>query len=141
MSHKLHINRLTLAAMIAHARRAFPEECCGVLIGRAADGTVEVERAVPAKNIARGSRRKGYQIDWTTLLTVSRQSRQDGLRIVGFYHSHPSGSSVPSVRDINHAWPEVSYLILPMHAGRCTAHTSWRRCNGEGCLVEEELVT
>ncbi len=95
-----------------HAVRSLPEECCGVLIGSRTTNAADVRRVVRAKNITTGDPRCHYQVDWQTLFESLNSSRSDGESIVGFYHSHPDGSSRPSQKDLAEAWVGVSYLIV-----------------------------
>ena len=43
------------AAMVAHARRDYPNECCGAMLGASADGTKTVREAITLKNAFAGA--------------------------------------------------------------------------------------
>jgi proteasome lid subunit RPN8/RPN11 len=74
--------------VIAHAREAAPDECCGILIGTP-DGVSAAVRA------------------------VNRDARAAGLDIVGFYHSHPHSAATPSPTDLAEAsYVGCLYLIV-----------------------------
>ena len=122
------------------ALAAAPEECCGILIGRALpSGERLVSRIVPTTNVATGDRRRGYAIDERAVLAAWRQARATGERLVGFYHSHPRGGERPSVRDRADAWPDASYLILaPRETGWGLA--SWRLAPGGDRMTREEVA-
>ena len=83
-------------AVVAHARRDAPRECCGFLVGRGG----EVRFSLPMTNVARGFAR--YRIDPREHIEVRRRLRESSppLEIVGVYHSHPAGRPVPSERDL-----------------------------------------
>lgn len=106
--------------------RELPDECCGVLIGRRSGINAIVHHAVPAHNIAEGNRRNSYQVDWKTLFTTLRSTRLGPGEIIGFYHSHPDGSTTPSQRDRELLWTGCSYVIISLTDGGCSAVTSWR---------------
>jgi proteasome lid subunit RPN8/RPN11 len=96
-------------AVVAHARREAPKECCGFLIG-AGD---RVDLAVPMANIDPHPQ-TGFRIDPSEHIAVRRVLRQvlPDATIVGVYHSHPSGPAAPSPRDLAEAhYPEWSFLI------------------------------
>ena len=122
----LVIGPTLLDSLVAHAECSYPNECCGILVGRRSNTNALVDRVIASPNIAGIDRRHNYQIDWQTLLETQRQARADQMEIIGFYHSHPDGSARPSQRDLDHAWLGCSYLILAMFAGRCVDSASWR---------------
>ena len=82
------------------AASAFPEECCGLLIGeRRSDDRIKVHDLVPAANVA-PDRRQRFEVDPAVHLRCQRALRGTGRRVVGHYHSHPGGRAEPSFRDI-----------------------------------------
>jgi len=94
--------------MLAHAREEAPQECCGLLVGRA----TSVVRTVRARNLdARATR---YLIDPETHFAAIRSARTEGLDVVGAYHSHPSSTPVPSATDIAeaHSGSDFLYVIV-----------------------------
>ncbi len=142
---RLEIPAAVLAAVAAHGERAYPEECCGVLIGRARpDGGAAVVRAVAAENERPeeqpGELGRRYLIGAETVLRADRVARAEGLGIVGYYHSHPDHPAVPSAFDREHAWAGVSYLIVPVTAGEAGPARSWRLAGADGEFVEEAVV-
>jgi proteasome lid subunit RPN8/RPN11 len=101
-------------AVGGHARSEFPCECCGVLVGRRNGVGVVIERTVPAPNITESDPFSSYQVDWETLIKTRRELRGGPSEIVGFYHSHPDGTSRPSRRDGRFAWSGHTFLIVPV---------------------------
>lgn len=95
------------AAVIAHAREASPDECCGLLLGRGRD----VLDAIPTPNTA-GTPATRYLIDPTDHFHVIRQARQRRLDVVGVYHSHPRSTARPSATDAAEAFGEFVFLIV-----------------------------
>lgn len=140
MTKVIHIAESLIAALHEHAARAFPEECCGILIGTSNTYDVWVQRVIEATNTAPADRRVSYQIDWPTLFRTVRAVRNQPEEIVGFYHSHPDGSRRPSARDLALAWVDYSYPILSMVNGRCTSLTSWRIAEPNGEFEQERIT-
>ncbi len=128
MPTSLYIGQSVFQSLVAHAKRDYPNECCGILIGRTDGLDVYANRAVQAENIADGDRSRSYQIDWRTLFSTVRSVRRSHgqEQLVGFYHSHPDGSAEPSCRDAETAWEDYSYVIVSMSDGWCSSVTSWR---------------
>lgn len=87
-----------LAALIAAARAAHPHEACGLLLGEQAKGAEQITQARPAANI-HPAPASHFEIDPQALISAHRASRQGGPQIIGYYHSHPAGSAIPSATD------------------------------------------
>jgi proteasome lid subunit RPN8/RPN11 len=121
----LEISTETISRLTEHAESAYPQECCGALVGeRAGDGAVVAE-SVPATNVARAATSR-FEIDPGELLALHRHCRERGLEVVGYYHSHPDGSPRPSELDRRNAWPELSYLIVAVDRGGAGPVCGWR---------------
>jgi proteasome lid subunit RPN8/RPN11 len=128
-----------LEAIRRRARRAYPAECCGLLLGAAGAEGARVVAALPARNLDPAPGR-GYFIDPRALLRGHRAARRHRLEVVGYYHSHPDAPPAPSRRDAAEALPGASYLIVAVAAGEPGASRCFRRA-GEGApLAAEELV-
>lgn len=68
-------------------------------------------KAVPTRNIAHSPTR--FLIDPNDHIDGRRAARQQGLEIVGFYHSHPHSAAEPSATDYEEAgYPDHLYLIV-----------------------------
>ena len=98
-----------LAAMVEHAVREAPRECCGLLVG----GRFRIDESVPATNIATEPSR--FLIDPAEHISLNRRLRRTGRDVVGVYHSHPSHPPVPSPRDVADAhYPEFLHIIVSL---------------------------
>jgi proteasome lid subunit RPN8/RPN11 len=126
-----------LEAIRRRARRAYPEECCGLLLGEPEEGGARVVAALPARNLDPAPRR-GYLVDPRALLRGHRAARRLSLEVVGYYHSHPDSPAAPSRRDLAEALPGASYLIVSVRGGEPGPSRSFRRVGG--ILAAEELV-
>lgn len=119
VSDALEVSDAILAAIVAHARRAAPEECCGLLVGEA-DRIVE---AIPTPNIATDRQRR-YVIDPRDHFDVIRAARQRGNTVLGAYHSHPCGAAIPSETDRLEAFGGFVFIIVGL-AGEPPEVTAW----------------
>jgi proteasome lid subunit RPN8/RPN11 len=98
--------------LIAHAREAAPDECCGVLLGR---GEMIVE-GVRARNAAEHATTR-FLIDPKDHIDARREARTRGLEVVGFYHSHPRSGAAPSDTDVAEAaYPGGLFVIIGLGA-------------------------
>lgn len=88
------ISRSLLDALMDAAEAAGEAEICGLLVG----GDGRIEAAFPAPNRAADPRR-GFEIDPAAHIAVQRKARAAGRKVIGHYHSHPSGSPRPSAAD------------------------------------------
>jgi proteasome lid subunit RPN8/RPN11 len=107
-----------LAAVVRHARAAFPAECCGYLTGPR-DGTA-VDTAVACSNTAPNNAE--FAIDGVELLAFARSFDGDHpARIV--YHSHPNGRAYFSALDrklAQQAGYPVHHLVVGVTAAGAT---------------------
>jgi proteasome lid subunit RPN8/RPN11 len=121
------IPRALVATICRGAERAYPEECCGLLVGRAGPGeALHVTRAVPSPNLA-ADRRRGFEVDAALYVTLRRGLSGGPERLLGLYHSHPDGPAEPSPRDAAEAWQEGwIWLIVPVAGGRAATPSAHR---------------
>lgn len=135
----LRIPRAILDAVHAQARAGAPLEVCGILGGRNEGEDRVVVRAVPVKNVH--PRPVGeYQLDPQEQLRVTlRLEDEEGLEVVGFYHSHPAGPARLSATDAARAsWPGASYLLVHLHP--TVGHLSARWDDAGGRFVPEPVI-
>nr|WP_235532789.1 M67 family metallopeptidase [Sphingomonas sp. Leaf412] len=109
--------------MLRHASES-ADEVCGLLLGRG-DRVMEVRACA---NVAADPARR-FEIDPAALIAAHRAARGGGPRVIGHYHSHPSGDATPSPRDAADAVPDGSVWIVV--AG--DALTAWR-ATADGAL-------
>src|SRR5436305_6725448 len=122
-----------------HAATSYPEECCGVLIGRASDEVTVVERVLSVGNERQDSRHNRFLISPETVLAAQKEARALGLDVVGYYHSHPDHPARPSDFDREHAWPWVSYLIVSVQKKQVADTRSWRLSEDRSTFEEEAI--
>jgi proteasome lid subunit RPN8/RPN11 len=126
-----------------HGRDAYPEECCGVMIGQVESGSGEVvvSEVRSAENEREdSSRHNRFLISPQALLEAQRSARERGLDVLGYYHSHPDHPARPSEFDREHAWPGTSYLIISVEKGSVVDATSWRLADDRSRFDQEELI-
>jgi proteasome lid subunit RPN8/RPN11 len=113
--------------LLAHAEAAYPEECCGVLLGRIEGDSVRVADLFPVENRDPDARERRYLIGPGDYLRAERAAEAEGLDVVGFYHSHPDHPARPSATDLAEAtFPGFVYTITAVEHGRAAETTAWR---------------
>ncbi len=116
----VRIDREALTAIVAHARREAPNECCGLLVGRPGPHILE---AVPASNGASDPTRR-YEISPVDYFTQIRRCRRisaeqsDTFAVLGAYHSHPRGEPEPSETDRAQAFRDFVFVIVGLGSAR-----------------------
>lgn len=122
-----------------HGERTYPEEGCGVLIGRAAGSVKMVEDVHPTENARLDSRHNRYLISPDDILQLERQARTRGHEVIGFFHSHPDHEAKPSTYDRDHAWPWYSYIIVSVTGGKALEVRSWVLTDDRSRFEPEEI--
>ncbi|MGB7249963.1 MAG: M67 family metallopeptidase, partial [Phormidesmis sp.] len=86
-----------------------------------------LESKTPADNPTESpqTKQRRYYIDPKDMLQVQRQARDQGLTIVGVYHSHPDHVAEPSECDRALAWPEYAYIIVSVKRGKAVDIKNW----------------
>ncbi len=96
-------------AMIEHAQREAPQECCGILGGR--DGTVQ--KAFELRNAEQSPIR--YLMSPQEQIKVFEEMDRDSLEMLAIYHSHTHTEAFPSETDVKLAfYPEVASVIISL---------------------------
>jgi proteasome lid subunit RPN8/RPN11 len=129
------LNAAVVAAIRAHGRETYPDECCGALIGT--DGVVVEAYALP--NTTEEGPRRRFLVrpsDYRHAEARASEAKQD---LLGFYHSHPDHPAEPSQYDLDHAWPFFSYVIVSVREGEARELRSWRLRDDRSAFDEESV--
>ena len=137
----IRIPRGVLEEIRAQGAQAYPEECCGALVGQATGGdvkTVLLTRRFENRHPP-GARDRRYFVGPDAYRDAESWAKNQGLDVVGIYHSHPDHPAQPSEYDREHAWPWYSYLILSVEGGTAADVTSWVLASERDRFDPEEL--
>jgi proteasome lid subunit RPN8/RPN11 len=125
----MKIPRKLLSQIHTHLESGYPNESCGVMLGQNGIITevVSADNQRTGQPPTRGeSARNRYLIDPLVYIKVERDADKRGLQVLGIYHSHPDVAAQPSRFDLDHAWPNFSYLIVSVVKGKAVESYSWR---------------
>jgi proteasome lid subunit RPN8/RPN11 len=126
--------------MVAHARSAYPNECCGAMLG-SADGEGKVVRiAMPLENAFAGAQASRYELRPQDLIAADRAAREKGMDLVGIYHSHPDCDAYFSQTDLKNSCPWYSFVVLSIHQGEFNHANSWLPNAEQTEAAKEELT-
>ena len=126
-------------AIRRHGESAYPEECCGLLLGRLEETLRRVESAIPMLNARTENRERRFLITPDSYREAERLAAARHLELIGFYHSHPDHPARPSEYDLEHALPWHSYVVLGVRQGEVGDITSWVLAADRGRFEPEEL--
>ena len=135
VTQQLSIPRTAIDAMGDHALACYPEEMCGLLIGR--PGSDEVVRFVPCTNIAHSA--VVYTIDPKEHLRAELDAEKDGLEVIGCAHSHTHTEAYPSPTDVTQA-PDPSWHYVIVSLKNETPQPRTFRIEGE-TITEYSIVS
>jgi len=147
----LQMSAVQLQQICDHAQHTYPEECCGLLLGRLNPSTerkelvevwatrnawnTEAAAAIasltsdppetPLQNEDSHSKADRYWIAPQDLLEAQRYGRDRQIDVIGIYHSHPDHPAVPSECDRAIDWVGYSYLIISVDQGRAIDSRAW----------------
>jgi proteasome lid subunit RPN8/RPN11 len=110
-----------------HGTDAYPEEGCGFLLGTVTDdGENRVAAIRRAENRQNERRTRRYQLTPDDYRAADEAAREQGLDVVGVYHSHPDHPARPSDTDLEEAtFPGYTYVIVAVHDGTPEELTAW----------------
>lgn len=155
MSLKLSVEHVRL--ICTHAENTYPQECCGLLVGRLhQDDKILVEvvsaentwseaaardfQAVSTKANLEGNKNTYYTIAPEVMLQVQKQARDRQLDIIGVYHSHPNHPAIPSEFDRVCAWQTYSYIIVSVAQAKAGELLSWSLDDNYQFQPEEMVI-
>lgn len=122
----LIIRKADYESLRKHGEETYPHECCGALLGTFKDAGREVVQIVRCGNTRDDRPQDRYHIDPKELIAIQRQATQQGLEIVGFYHSHPDHPAQWSQTDLAEAhWMGCSYVITQVEKGSANRTNSF----------------
>jgi [CysO sulfur-carrier protein]-S-L-cysteine hydrolase len=138
-----------LNEIFAHAEEAFPEEACGLVIGKQDNPSTNLVRRCcnlanqyhrddPIRNPR--DAKTAYIMDPKDLLRIQSEADAKGFEFVVLYHSHPDHEAYFSETDRELAlfdgepvWPRLRYLVVSVKNGKvsyCKVFT-WDAIDGQ----------
>ena len=128
----MRIDSALLERIVAHARRDFPNECCG-MVGVRDGRAVAIHEAT---NVAASPLR--FEVDGREILRAQDAFEDEGAELGAIYQSHTRSEPYPSPTDVNLAagWPGVEWLIVGLRRDEEPTVRSYRIDDGVVAEVE-----
>ena len=118
------LTNMQMSKILSHAERAYPNECCGLLVGERRAGDVFIREVHRSANMAPTPANQ-FEIDPQLRFDLERRVREETVDLVGVYHSHPDGDAAPSQTDIQRAWESsLVWLITAVKNGSAATTTA-----------------
>jgi len=109
-SRTLTVSEADMQLMRLDAETREPEEACGLLIGRLNGFHAVTVHTIPVTNVLHSPTR--FRMDGREQVDAFARMEDEGLELVGIYHSHPHGPPGLSEIDVKEAYyPEVVHLV------------------------------
>jgi proteasome lid subunit RPN8/RPN11 len=122
----LKIGRKEYEALRQHGEETYPNECCGLLLGRTNGDERVVASIARAGNTRTDSAHNRYNIDPKDYIRIQKEGRERGEDVIGFYHSHPDHPAHWSPTDLSEAhWSGYSYVITSVDKGKAAITNSF----------------
>ena len=118
----MKISRSLLDLIHRHLESGYPNEACGVMLGK--DSIIT--ETVAADNQRTDSARNRYLIDPLSYMKIEKEADRRNIQVLGIYHSHPDVAARPSETDRQAGFPNLSYLIVSVVKGKAVESRSWR---------------
>jgi proteasome lid subunit RPN8/RPN11 len=135
----LLLSEEVLKSIRQYGAEDYPNETCGAMLGVDGDSNREVRTLFPLVNRRDDSPRNRFSVTADDVRGAEKAAKQQGLELVGWYHSHPDHPARPSEFDRDHAWPWYSYVIVSVAQGQPQDLTSWRLVDDRSHFEPEEL--
>ena len=127
------------AAMVSHARKTYPNECCGAMLGKIDDGEKCVVEAIALRNAFEGAQAARYELRPEDLLAADKAARERNMDLIGIYHSHPDCDAYFSKTDLQNSCPWYSFVVLSIQNGEFHHANSWLPNVEQTEAAKEEL--
>ncbi len=132
----LNLSSTQLQIIYGWAESIYPEECCGILLGKIESDLKNVVEVIPTINEwdsanlqtaeeSHHNNHSRYTIPPQEIFLAQKRNHNLGLEIIGFFHSHPDCPAIPSECDRSQAWEIYSYPIVSVIQGRAIEIKSW----------------
>ena len=130
----------TQGKMEKHALATFPEECCGFMYGGIIENYIEVESVSVVENNHPDFKARRFLITPEDYMNAEKYADENGLILIGVYHSHPNHPAIPSETDRLAAMPGFTYIIYSIIDGEPADVTAWELAEDRSKFLAIKIV-
>jgi proteasome lid subunit RPN8/RPN11 len=119
----------------------YPNEGGGFLLGEANGDGIIIKAITQVENVFREDEQfHRYAMTPQDWMRLEDQADEQGLTLVGYYHSHPNAPAIPSEYDRDHALPNFVYVITSVKEGKAVDMRVWMLKTDRSAFNSENLV-
>ena len=138
---KTQLNEIQL-----HGKEAYPEECCGAMLGKVNSNNEKVTEKIFRiennwENVSGTieTKNRRFAITAEDYKKLELEAKNLNLTLLGFYHTHPDHPAEPSGTDLSYAWPFFSYIIQSIKNRNADVINSFELDLDTNQFIKEEL--
>ncbi len=144
----ISLSQQHLAEIQAHGHEAYPEECCGAMLGKLEVKNKKITQQIlriennwngDEKTSDHTNRHRRFAVTAEDYQELEKKAKDLNLALLGFYHTHPDHPAEPSQTDLSYAWPFFSYIILSVEKRKATDIFSYELDIDKNKLSKEEI--
>ncbi len=139
----IEIDRLSVFGIKTHASIQYPDECCGLMLGRQTDNkAVKIQECIPLNNMEnRLQSGRYFTVSPMSVWSVEKAARKRGMEIIGIYHSHPDTGAYLSEEDEQKMIPGQIYAVVSVGNDGCREIRMWEKTYADAGIVEHRYRT
>ena len=119
---------------------AYPDEGGGFLLGELKNNETIIRNIAPVDNVfEKEERHHRYAMKPQDWMRLEDAADEQGLLLVGCYHSHPDSPAAPSEYDRVHALPNFLYLIASVLAAKAVDLRAWKLKADRSAFVSQTV--
>ena len=128
--------------LIEICEKGFPNEVCGVLIGKKNKEIFIIHDYYICENLNKERSIDRYELNPIDYIKAEDRAKKSNASIIGIYHSHPNHPAIASETDKMFAWPDMAYLIYSIYDGKFKNLISWQIDESEDIFaqINTELI-
>ena len=122
--------------LIEICEEGFPNEVCGVLIGKKDKEIFTINDYYVCENLNKERSVDRYELNPIDYIKAENHAKKITSSIIGIYHSHPNHPAIASETDKMFAWPDMAYLIYSIYDSKFKNLISWQIDESKDKFVE-----